>query len=156
VPTEFGKGVESLLEQDSKPNHQVVPFTSICVNPSYWQQDWFQSSFVVFKLFLDELYSLFQVERLWLLENKSEEHPYHPDKLWGDSKNRNLGSLGCGGKIMWFYCLETGREFRITIQSHMQRSSVSVSTRLVSTVKSDTASLAAIIGGSSHLSPKLM
>ena len=115
VPTELGKGVESLLEQDSKPNHQVVPFTSICVNPSYWQQDWFQSSFVVFKLFLDELYSLFQVERLWLLENKSEEHPYHPDKLWGDSKNRNLGSLGCGGKIMWFYCLETGREFRITI-----------------------------------------
>jgi hypothetical protein len=39
VPMELGKGVESLLEQDSKPNRQVVPFTSICVNPSYWQQD---------------------------------------------------------------------------------------------------------------------
>ncbi len=38
VPTELGKGVESLLEQDSKPNHLVVPFTPICVNPSYWQQ----------------------------------------------------------------------------------------------------------------------
>jgi hypothetical protein len=37
VPTELGKGVESLLEQDSKPNSQVVLFTSICVNPSYWQ-----------------------------------------------------------------------------------------------------------------------
>ncbi len=39
VPTELGKGVESLLEQKSKPNRQVVPFTSICVNPSYWQQN---------------------------------------------------------------------------------------------------------------------
>jgi hypothetical protein len=38
VPTELGKGVESLLEQDSEPNHLVVPFTPICVNPSYWQQ----------------------------------------------------------------------------------------------------------------------
>jgi hypothetical protein len=36
---ELGKGVESLLEQDSKPNRLVVPFTPICVNPSYWQQD---------------------------------------------------------------------------------------------------------------------
>ncbi len=39
VPTELGKGDESLLEQDSKPNPLVVPFTPICVNPSYWQQD---------------------------------------------------------------------------------------------------------------------
>jgi hypothetical protein len=39
VPTELGKGVESLLEQDSKPNHLVVPFTPVFVNPSYWQQD---------------------------------------------------------------------------------------------------------------------
>jgi hypothetical protein len=30
VPTEVGKGVESLLEQDSKPNCQVIPFTSLC------------------------------------------------------------------------------------------------------------------------------
>ncbi len=33
------QGVESLLEQDSKPNRLVVPFTPISVNPSYWQQD---------------------------------------------------------------------------------------------------------------------
>ena len=39
VPMELGNGVESLLEQDSKPNRLVVPFTPICVNPSYWQQD---------------------------------------------------------------------------------------------------------------------
>jgi hypothetical protein len=39
VPMELDKRVESLFEQDSKPNHQVVPFTSICVNPFYWQQD---------------------------------------------------------------------------------------------------------------------
>ena len=44
VPTELGKGVESLLEQDSKPNCQVVPSTSICVNPSYWQQDGVEAS----------------------------------------------------------------------------------------------------------------
>ncbi len=44
VPTELGKGVEPLLEQDSKPNRQVVPFTSICVNPSYWQQDGAEAS----------------------------------------------------------------------------------------------------------------
>jgi hypothetical protein len=44
VPMELGKGVESLLEQDSKPNHQVVPFTSFCVNPSYWQQDGAEAS----------------------------------------------------------------------------------------------------------------
>jgi hypothetical protein len=44
VPTELGKGVESLLEQDSKPNRQVVPFTSICVNPSHWQQDGTEAS----------------------------------------------------------------------------------------------------------------
>ena len=44
VPTELGKGVESLLEQDSKPNRQVVPFTPICVNSSYWQQDGAEAS----------------------------------------------------------------------------------------------------------------
>jgi hypothetical protein len=31
VPTELGKGVGSLLEQDFKPNRQAVPFTSLCV-----------------------------------------------------------------------------------------------------------------------------
>ena len=44
MPTELDKGVESLLEQDSKPNRQVIPFTSICVNPSYWQQDGVEAS----------------------------------------------------------------------------------------------------------------
>ena len=44
VPTELGKGVESLLEQDSKPNRQVVPFTPICVNSSYWHQDGAEAS----------------------------------------------------------------------------------------------------------------
>ena len=55
VPTELGKGVESLLDQDSKPNRQVVPFTPICVNSSYWQQDGakasgFKVSFVIWRL----------------------------------------------------------------------------------------------------------
>ena len=44
VPTELGKGVESLLEQDSKPNRQVVPFTLFCINPSYWQEDGAEAS----------------------------------------------------------------------------------------------------------------
>ncbi len=44
VPMELGKGVESLLEQDSKTKHQVVLSTSICVNPSYWQQDGAEAS----------------------------------------------------------------------------------------------------------------
>jgi hypothetical protein len=49
VPTELGKGVESLLEQDSKPNHL---FTLFFVNNPYWLQDGAEASgFKVLLLF---------------------------------------------------------------------------------------------------------
>jgi hypothetical protein len=67
VPTELGKGVESLLEQDSKPNHLVVPFTSICVNPSYWQQDGAKAS--GFKVSLRQ----FEEMRVWAGKERKKE-----------------------------------------------------------------------------------
>jgi hypothetical protein len=49
VPTELGEGVESLLEQDSKPNSQVVPFTPLCkctlLAAGQCRGLWFQSTF---------------------------------------------------------------------------------------------------------------
>ncbi len=54
VPTELGKGVESLLEQDSKPNCQVVPFSSLCKHILLAARQrrglWFQSTFVMCRL----------------------------------------------------------------------------------------------------------
>ncbi len=49
VPTELGKGVGSLLEQDSKPNCQVLLFTSLCkctlLAAGWCRGLWFQSTF---------------------------------------------------------------------------------------------------------------
>ncbi len=53
VPTELGEGVGSLLEQDSKPKCQVVPFTSLCkgtlLAAGRRRGLWFQSTFVMWR-----------------------------------------------------------------------------------------------------------
>jgi hypothetical protein len=51
VPTELGEGIGSLLEQDSKPNRQVVLFTSLCkctlLAAGWYRGLWFQSTFAL-------------------------------------------------------------------------------------------------------------
>ena len=69
----------------------------------------------VFRPFIKELYNAFTVRSLWVLGNKSGDHPYHKDRFSYGSSRRNLASLGCDDKIMWFHCFETNRKFGITI-----------------------------------------
>jgi hypothetical protein len=53
----------------------------------------------VFGPFIAELYDAFNVRALWVLANKSGDHPYPKDACINRTSRRNLTSLGCDGKI---------------------------------------------------------
>jgi hypothetical protein len=65
--------------------------------------------------FIDEIYATFDVCGLWVLANESGDHPWHQDKFSRGQAFRNLVTFGTDSKVMWFRCLETKREFGITL-----------------------------------------
>ena len=69
----------------------------------------------VFHSFINKMYSTFDVCGLWVLANESGDHPWHQDKFGRGQAFRNLVSFGTDSKVMWFRCLETKREFGISL-----------------------------------------
>ena len=69
----------------------------------------------VFCSFINEIYSTFDVCGLWVLANESGDHPWHQDKFGRGQAFRNLVTFGTDSKVMWFRCLETKREFGISL-----------------------------------------
>ena len=69
----------------------------------------------VFRSFIKEIYSTFDVCGLWVLANESGDHPWHRDRFSGGQAFRNLVTFGTESKVMWFRCHETEREFGISL-----------------------------------------
>jgi len=49
-----------------------------------------------------------------MLANESRDHPWHRDRF-GGQVFRNLVTFGTESKVMWLRCLETKREFGISL-----------------------------------------
>ena len=69
----------------------------------------------LFRKFIDEIYTTFDVCGFWVLANESGDHPWHRDRFSGGQSFRNLATFGTDSKVMWFRCLETEREFGISL-----------------------------------------
>jgi hypothetical protein len=69
----------------------------------------------VFRSFIDEIYAKFDVCSFWVLANESGDHPWHQCRFGGGQAFRNMVTFGSESKVMWFRCLETKREFGISL-----------------------------------------